>query len=276
MTAPLIGPRAAPDLAVMSFNIRLAMEGRLVASADRWSHRLPALQELLAVERPALLGVQEALPRTAAAVRDALGDRYRLLGRGRNADGRGEGVPVLFDAERLEAESWAQRALSDLPLTAGSIGWGNLIPRVLVSVVLRDLATSARFLVVNTHLDVFSARARRRAARAIRDHVAAQPLPAIVMGDMNAATGSPAIATLLHGGRLVDSWDRAAVRLTPRWGTYGAYRAPRENGRRIDWILTTPGIDVREVAIDDRRFAGRWPSDHLPVSAVLRIPGGAS
>ncbi|GAA4191859.1 endonuclease/exonuclease/phosphatase family protein [Microbacterium oryzae] len=276
MTTPLIGPRPAPDLAVMTFNIRRAMDGRLTSRADRWSHRLPALQTLLHLERPTLVGVQEALPRAGEAVRAALGDGYRLLGRGRNAKGQGEGVPIVYDAERLEAESWSQEALSDRPHTAGSIGWGNRIPRVLVAAVFRDLATSARFLAVNTHLDVFSARSRVRAARAIRERVATQPLPALVMGDMNAPEGSPAITTLLENGRLVDAWRGAAIRLTPAWGTYGAYRSPRENGKRIDWIVTTPDVDVREIAIDGRPVDGRWPSDHLPVSAVVRIPGGAS
>ena len=50
------------------------------------------------------------------------------------------------------------------------------------------------------------------------------------------------------------------------------YWPPSPTGNRIDWILTTPGITVKEAAINTWTKDGRWPSDHAPVQALVRLP----
>ena len=63
-------------------------------------------------------------------------------------------------------------------------------------------------------------------------------LPVILVGDFNAAAGAnPAYDTLLDEGRFVDSWTSAEKR-GPAIGTFHNYAGPKENGARIDWILT--------------------------------------
>ncbi len=44
------------------------------------------------------------------------------------------------------------------------------------------------------------------------------------------------------------------------------------DSERIDWILTTPDIVTSYAAVDTSEQDGRFPSDHLPVRAVLRLP----
>ncbi|MFS0853969.1 endonuclease/exonuclease/phosphatase family protein [Microbacterium sp. 179-I 3D4 NHS] len=267
----LVGPTASPDLHVMTFNVRRAMEGPLRPTRDRWSTRAPAVRALLCSERPTLLGVQEALPRVMPVLREALGAGYRGVGRGRGRDGGGEGNPLLYDAARLSLHASGQRALSDRPDEPGSIGWGNLIPRVMVWAELEDRATGIRFLAVNTHLDHLSARARLRSADAVRAIVRERSLPAVVMGDLNAGATSPAVRALLSDHDLRDAAEAADRRLTPDWGTYPGYRRPRLHGRRIDLIAVTPGVRVGAYGANARTFEGRRPSDHLPVQAILRI-----
>lgn len=269
--APLFGPVDEPDLSVMSFNIRRAMEGALRPRRDRWSTRAPAVHALLASERPTLLGLQEALPRVMPLVQEALGADYRRVGRGRTSTGSGEGAPLVYDAARLELKEWGQRALSPHPDRPGSIGWGNLIPRILVWAEFVDRATGARFLAVNTHLDHLSAASRWRSADSIRELVRERALPAVVMGDLNAGESSGAVGALLDGGHLVDAWTLAERHATPLWGTYPGYGRPRRGGRRIDWIAVTPDVRVRAMGLDARTFEGRRPSDHLAVQSILRL-----
>lgn len=274
MSEALIGPTASPDLHVMTFNIRRRMGEFTWPSADRWRVRRPRLEALLRQEQPAILGAQEALPDQAVAIRTALGPTYGVIGHGRQRGPRGprgEGCPVFFDTERLDLLTWRQIALSDRPEVPGSTSWGNVIPRVAVLATFRDRETEAEFLVVNTHLDVFSARARLRAAQQVNALVAAQPRPTIVLGDANAGPDSPPLRALLDDGSLTDAWTRAEERTTAEWGTYGGYRAPRL-GRRIDALLVSPGIGVRRIGINTQRFDGGWPSDHFPVQAVVRVP----
>ncbi len=275
-TPPLIGPVAAPDLHVMTFNVRRRMPALLTRPADRWARRDPRLRALLRAERPTVLGVQEALPDQAAAIGAALGASHRFVGHGRNPGGAGEACPLFYDAGRLDLLDWAQSALSDRPDQPGSATWGNVIPRILVQAVFRDRATSAEFLVVNTHLDVFSARARVRGAQHIRRLVAAQPRPAVVMGDLNAGPSSPALRELFAEGTLADAWTAATERLTPEWGTYGGYRRPRVAGDRIDWIALTPAAAVVAAAVNAHPIDGGWASDHFPVQAVVRMPRSES
>lgn len=269
-TGPLVGPVGAPALHVMSWNIRRPVPPVIARSADRWDRRAPLLAARLEAERPTILGAQEVVGEQAEVVRNALGPDHRCVGRGRGADGGGEACPIYYDSRRLDLLDWEQLALSDTPARAGSVSWGNLFPRVMVSATFADRSTSERYLVVNTHLDPVSRRSRVRAARAIRGYVAASGLPAVVTGDLNAGPASPAVRELVSGGVLADSWRRAETRLGDEWGTYAGYRAPRVGGARIDWIMVTSAFAVDTAAIDHRRSGDGWASDHLPVHAVLR------
>lgn len=271
MSAALLGPAAPPYLHVMTFNVRRRMNGLTWPPADRWSARRPRVEALLRHERPTILGTQEVLPDQATAIREALGASYRFAGHGRRPGPRGEACPVFYDDARLELRDWRQSALSDRPDEAGSTSWGNVIPRVFVQATFRDRMTSREVTVVNTHLDVFSARARLRAAGELQRLVAAESLPVIVIGDLNAGPDSAPWRALLSDGALTDAWTAAEALLSPGWATFGGYRAPRR-GRRIDAILTSPDVHVRRAAINAHRFGGGWPSDHLPVQALVTIP----
>lgn len=273
----LIGPVPPPELHVMTYNIRRRLAVSRPGSPDRWATRRPLLQRLLARERPAILGVQEALPDQSEAVLAALGDGYSSIGDGRDARGAGERSAIFWDTERLELVDWRQRALSLTPDVPGSRSWGNLVPRVLVSAEFTDRATGSRVVAVNTHLDHLSWRSRAASARMIRELAAAMqrssPDAAVVVtGDMNAGPGSATLREFTADGTLRDAWEVADDRLTPAFGTYSGYRRPRPGGRRIDFILVGPTVEVARVGINAARLHGAAPSDHEPVHAVIRKP----
>ncbi|MFB4352116.1 endonuclease/exonuclease/phosphatase family protein [Microbacterium sp. LS_15] len=273
-TAPT-GPVDGDDLHVMTFNLRRPTDGILQRRADRWSTRAPAVSALLRASRPAVLALQEVLPHAVPTVREALGDAYRSLGRGRGPEGRGEGTPLLYDSDRLAVRAWRQEAVSDEPDRPGSRDRGTPFPRILVWAEFEDRRTGSPFLAVNAHLDPLSARSRDRSVDRIHSLLRERELPAIVLGDFNAAPRSKTLRRMLRGGLLVDAWAAARTRNTPAWGTHANYRRPRVGARRIDGILTTPDIDVRSAAIDARRFDGVFPSDHLAVHSILRMGGTA-
>ena len=270
----VIGPVVAPDLHVMSWNVRRRIPDLVTRPADRWRRRAPGVAALLAAERPTVLCAQEVLPEQHSVLREGLGSGYQFLGHGRAADGGGEACPIGYDADRLELVEWEQSALSDTPRRPGSTSWGNLFPRILVRAVFRDRATGGRLQVINTHLDPLSAASRVRSAAAIGELAGACDSPTVLTGDLNAGPTSGALREL-RGVGLADSWTAARDRVTREWGTYGGYRSPRPHGTRIDWILTTPRLQVAAAAINPSRYAGGWPSDHLPVQAVVRGEGSA-
>ena len=267
----LIGPVVAPDLHVMTYNIRRRLPHLNPRSPDRWVHRQPLLRRLLTVEQPALLGVQEALFDQAGFVRHALGEHYRSIGYGREANKGGEGCPIFYDSRRLRVLGWQQAALSDTPEVPGSTSWGNRVPRLVIGATFRDLATGTEFQAVNTHLDHRSRTSRLRSADELRRIVSASPLPTIMTGDFNTDADTDPYDALTDHGLLLDTWDTTEERLTEVWETFLNYRPPRHQNKRIDWILVSPGITVRTAAINVTRYEGGWPSDHAAVQAVVNL-----
>ena len=257
----------------MSLNVRRRSMIGSWRRADRWTVRRTGLAELLRGEQPTLLGAQEALPDQEAFIRSALGPAYRAVGRGRGPRGGDEACPIFYDDERLELLAWEQLALSDRPHEAGSVSWGNLIPRIAVIATLRDRFTRGTLIVLNTHLDHLSNRSRVRSVGMIRDRVAGARMPAVVTGDFNAAPGTPAVDALLGDGALVDAWAAAGHPATAAPGTYTNYREPRAGHRRIDLIAVTPTITVHRASVNAQRYAGVWVSDHLPIQAEVTLPG---
>ena len=274
LIGPLIGPVTAPDLHVMTFNIRRRFRHLRPDSPDRWETREPLVRRILAAEQPTLLGVQEALGDQVEVVAAGLGPHYGWVGHGRDADGGGEAGPIFYDTRRLELTGWRQLALSSSPDTPGSRSWGNLVPRVVVSAEFTDLATGTRLLAFNTHFDHLSRKSRLESAGYLlalcRAASAADPAAVIVVtGDFNTGVDSAAYRRLTADGTLRDAWDAAATRLTPQWGTFSNYRRRRPGGKRIDLILVGGATEVLSTGINAARFDGRAASDHEPVQAVL-------
>lgn len=275
----LIGAVDPPLLHVMSFNIRRRLPAPFSMGRDRWSGRAPLVATLLQAERPSIVGLQEVMPDQARLVQAALGTGYRLLGRGREADGRGEGCPLLVDERRLEILDWEQLALSDHPRDPGSRTWGNPFSRAVVCATLRDRVTGAKLFAVNTHLDPISRRSRIRSAEMVAELIVEAALPAVLTGDMNTGPDSEPLGVLADRAQLRDAWSEAERRLTPEWATNPSYGTLRTRGRskRIDLIAVSPGVRVESVAINPWSKEQRRPSDHLPVQATITIqPVGMS
>ncbi|MCU1445799.1 endonuclease/exonuclease/phosphatase family protein [Cryobacterium sp.] len=273
--AALVGAVVAPDLHVMTYNIRRRLPTLRPDSPDRWDNRKPLLRRLLAAEQPTLLGAQEALADQVEVVAAALGPAYRWVGYGRQKAGRDERNPIIYDSRRLELTGWRQWALSATPEAPGSRSWGNLVRRVLVSADFTDIATGGRVLAFNTHFDHISWRSRLRSATFLLDRVrlahAAEPEAMIVVtGDFNAGADSAVHRRLTAEGALRDAWTAAAEQLTPQWGTLSHYKPRHRGGKRIDFVLVGPDVDVRSAGINAARYDGRAASDHEPVQAVVR------
>lgn len=270
MSAPLLGRPRDTELLIMSVNVRRDLGVLAVRAADRWATRRDHVAAMLRAEQPTVLAVQESLPAQARAIRAALGPAYGSIGHGRRPGPRGEGCPVFYDRERLELLDGWQRALSDRPEVPGSIAWTSVLPRVVVGARFRDRRCGVEFTLLNTHLDAFSPWARRRQAAEVHAAAVAAGTPVVVTGDLNAAEGSAPWRALTADGVLRDTWRVADTRATPAWGTFAHYRAPRV-GRRIDAILASAEVHVVRAGIDPRQHGGGWPSDHLPVQALVDL-----
>ncbi|MFI2490308.1 endonuclease/exonuclease/phosphatase family protein [Promicromonospora kroppenstedtii] len=270
---PVIGPARGDLLHAMSFNVRYDRVGQTQpGEPDYWPERAPLATAFLRLEQPTVLGVQEVLFHQLPAVEAGLGKHYRMVGFGRDGGAGGEYSGIFYDARRLTVKWWDQFWLSDTPDLIGSTTWGNTVTRIVTWAEFHDEATGRDFVHINSHFDHQAENARVRSAQVVRDQVAEAGLPVVFTADCNAAAEASApYDVLVTEGGLQDTWRAADRQLTPYMGTFPNYGTPNPEGTRIDWILATPGVEVRSAAINTWTRDGRYPSDHAPVQALLRI-----
>lgn len=251
-------------LNVMSFNLRYASD----ASPNSWHARRPVMAQLLLNELPAVLGTQEGLYGQLLDIAHDLPDHYDWVGLGRAGGSHDEFMAIFFDTLRLEPLEFDHHWLSATPNVVGSRSWGNNVIRMVTWIRFADRPTGRQFVVVNTHFDHESENSRVRSAEYVHDRIAALTLPVVLTGDFNAAATASPTYSVLTGG-LEDSW-LAGPRTTPAYGTFHGYGPLVPDGPRIDWILTR-GVTVEAAAINTYHRDGQYPSDHLPVQALIRV-----
>ncbi|PAU85584.1 endonuclease/exonuclease/phosphatase [Halorubrum salipaludis] len=282
---------------VLSYNVRYANRGD---HHDAWHDRRDAVGRLVRFHRPDVAAFQEPLPEQREDLRERLPD-YEFVGRGRKADGEGEGCPIAVRADRFEVLDGGTFWLSETP-SEPSTGWDADYPRIATWARVRATDGDAALFLVNTHFDHVSARARRESARLLRERLpglaggdaggntgdgANVQSPVVLVGDLNCTAGSDPHRILVgdepeagtepaaepaDGDRLALRDAAAAADLRHGPETSLTDFARLIDGRRIDHALVSPEVGVEAFAtLADRDDRGRYPSDHLPILARLEL-----
>jgi len=153
------------EIKVMSFNIRYENDNdRGIRS---WAERVIGVVGAVRGEKVDLLGIQEGLHGQVADLRASLMD-YHFAGVGRD-DGKraGEYAGLFFRRDRFEKdeENSGMIWLSATPEVAGSMTWGNGIPRIANWLRLVDRVSGQALWVVNVHLDHRSQESKEKGVR---------------------------------------------------------------------------------------------------------------
>ncbi len=263
-----------PPVKVMSFNIRYATAAD---GPNAWPLRRAFVLETIRTFDPDLLGAQEVLISQASVLQEGLA-AYGFFGVGRD-DGReaGEFAPVLWRKARFTRVAAGHFWLSETPEVAGSRGWDAACVRMVSWVRLADRQADAhQFLFANTHFDHRGETARLASARLLKARLCelADGAPVLLTGDFNATEDDPPYRILVGDGTpWIDSYRVAHPHRTA-WERTGAGWGGARAGSRIDWILHSPAWTTLSAAIDITNDDGRYPSDHFPVQAVLRLRTG--
>jgi len=267
---------------VMSFNIRY---GTAKDGDDSWDRRKDMVCDVLRRHDPDIVGLQEALRFQIDDIRAALPE-YGEIGVGRD-DGktRGEYSAILYRKDRLDVNDSGTFWLSDTPTVPGSTSWGNQITRICTWARFVPRGPGRAFYLFNTHLDHQSQPSREKSAVLLARRIAERQRldPVVVTGDFNAGESNPAVrylkgAIALAAGAgdsaktpvaLVDTFRVLHAGATDV-GTFNQFKGLR-SGDKIDYILTLPGVPVFEAEILHDNKDDRYPSDHFPVTAALRL-----
>lgn len=272
LAAFLVGCNAPEPFRVMTFNLRY---GTAPDGDDAWDLRREKVISTIRSNEPDILGLQEVLAFQARELRAALPE-YEFVGVGRD-DGleAGEYAPIMFRRKLFTPLEFGYVWLSPDPDRPGVKGWDAACPRMLTWIRLGfKRAPLHSAYVINTHFDHVGEQARLESARIIRNMTdALGGKPVIVMGDFNAQPDSPPYKVLMtEHGNLAELRDvhRLLDRPEAASGTFHGFRGGQD-GARIDWILITRRLEPISYEIDRRPFADRYPSDHYPVNAAVRL-----
>jgi endonuclease/exonuclease/phosphatase family metal-dependent hydrolase len=267
-------PPTAPWLDVMTFNIRTAY-GR--DGGNAWPRRKELVAGTIQRRSPHVVGLQEVVGEQIDYLEEVLPD-YRWLGIDRGLNG-GEGLseytPIFYrHAELVPIESgnfWLSATPDTPPEFRDFQGRRRRFGRIVTWARFHHLATGRRVYAYNTHFTIRRGERQLESANLIADRVASLPEQSVVIvtGDFNAPAGASETWRAATATGLLDAWVVADERQGPEF-TLSEFGPPVDwDVGRIDWILVGGPISVRsaETILDNE--AGRYPSDHYPVTARL-------
>jgi endonuclease/exonuclease/phosphatase family metal-dependent hydrolase len=268
------GAGSAATYRVMSYNVRNsnAQDGE-----DAWPKRTELFFKPITRFDADLIGFQEVLAVQYDEITKRLAG-YGFSGLARD-DGKrkGEWSMVAYRKQRFEAVGQGDFWLSETPTVIGSKSWDAAITRICSWVRLREKATGRELVFANTHFDHKGVIARQEASKVLSKQLSeiAKGVPAILTGDFNINEDNPAYAVLVRPdtpGAIawIDAYRTVHPQRKPDEASFNGFKDVTA-GSRIDFVFHTSHFVATASEIDRTSRNGRFPSDHYPVTAVLKL-----
>ncbi|MBR4774314.1 MAG: endonuclease/exonuclease/phosphatase family protein [Bacteroidales bacterium] len=256
----------ADELKIISFNIRYNSYEN-IDGENGWPNRKEAVVRMIREERPAAIGLQEALIDQLLYLDSCLPE-YRRIGVGRD-DGEegGEFMAIYYDTSRLSARLDLSTTLwlSETPWEP-SKGWDAACYRTVTCVFFTDKKSGQSFCYHNTHLDHMGPVARAESAKYLAELTdESEGFPVVLGGDMNSTIDDTIFNAFYNVGlkparELTDSTSNAI--------TYNGYG--KEEGKVIDHFFVK---DLRVVSFRTLNgdYGVPYISDHYPIEIVIEL-----
>ena len=259
----------AQELKIISFNIRYNSWNN-IDGPNGWPYRKAAVAKMILEERPAAIGLQEALIDQLQYLDSNL-PGYRRIGVGRD-DGKeaGEFMAIYYDTAQLILDGSQTLWLSETP-EVPSKGWDAACYRTATVANFFDRQSHRNFYYINTHLDHMGKTARAEGVKLISSlftpSKSALIVPAIVGGDMNSSILDTALLAFEYV-HLRPACDMVSTALCHAI-TYNAYgKGP---GASIDHFFVRGGIEVKQYRILDGDYGVPYISDHYPIEMIIEL-----
>ena len=193
-------------------------------------------------------------------------------GRGGQDGGAGRGAPD--GGTGRGGQDGGGRAGSGRGGRGGGGGRGG--SRIATWARFHHFESGRQFYVFNTHFSPREGPQHVEAMALISERIAALPAGSsvILLGDFNSAAGTSDAWRAATSQGFRDVWTIASERHGPPFTSNGFGPPPAEGDWRIDWILVSGSIEASSVSTVVRSARGRYPSDHYPVVATLRVHPG--
>ncbi len=248
------------SIKVMTFNLRVTAKSDGI---NCFPCRKERILTCLEKESPDLIGFQEAGDDARFFLREALSDRYVVLGCGRNGNYRGESCLIAYRKDSFELVNFSTRFLSDTPTVPGSRYENSdqsRCPRLFAHAELSGEEGTV-FHFINTHLDHKGVEARSLGMKQILAYARELSGTVILTGDMNARPKEECILLAKEAG-LCDTTEEISH-------TFHGFGAHTE-GVKIDYIFTNAPFEKGR-RVEDLPVDGVYISDHYPLTSSVEI-----
>ena len=147
--------------------------------------------------------------------------------------------------------------------------------RIVTWAKFQDIYTDQIFFHFNTHFDHRGEIARQKSAELILSTITKLNTgrkPVLVTGDFNARPDSIPYQIMTRSKDFEPVKDARLLSIQPPHGpegTWSGFSFPGEPEKRIDYIFIKHNIHVLRFGTLSESWAGRFPSDHLPVFAEI-------
>ncbi len=263
----------------MTFNIRTGHAWWLDGwTFNQWNNRKNIVIETIVKNAADVVAMQEGIDLQLQQIQKAL-PQYSKYSTGR-IDGKksGETCAIFYRNDRFDLVDSGTFWFSNKPEKPGSKSWGNLFARICSWIQLKDKTTHTSFYVYNVHLDNLSQHSREKSVRLLAKKIAERESsdPFILMGDFNMEIDNPAMKYLEQIknqnslAAMINTWQYVHPEKS-EIGTYHQFTGSKKCPK-IDHISISEYVQVIDSKIDSRGIKGRYPSDHFPEIATIRLP----
>ena len=281
------------ELRVATYNLRY---DNPQDSLNNWQYRKNTVAKLIQFHDFDIFGTQEGLKHQLDYLREEM-PGYSYIGVGRD-DGKeaGEYTAIFYKNDQFELLDKGNFWLSE-DTTKPNKGWDAALPRICSWGKFKDNNSGLIFFFFNTHFDHIGTIARNESSKLILrkiEEIAGND-PTLLTGDFNVDQHSPSYEVLENSEKLSDAYDMAGLRYGAD-GTFNRFKVNSRTESRIDHIFVTKDFKVVKHGILTDTYQtdikvlkklensgtypqnislfeneARLPSDHYPVTAVLKL-----
>jgi len=264
-------PIRGDEFRVAAFNIRYNAEAD-EKSGNGWGLRKRPVAKVILDHRFDIVGTQEGDAQQLEDLK-ALLPGYEYLGHPYGGQGDLHNAATFYKNSLFEVLDSGVFWFSETP-DEPSVGWDASDRRIAHWTKFQVKATGKTFFFFNVHFYWRLEEARKQSGplliRKIKE--IAQDEPVICVGDFNSTEETAqiqAIKSFLGDAYEQTQSPREGVEHTNLGG--GVFQGEPKN--RIDYVFVSSQIQVTDYKVlSDQYDGGRYPSDHLPVTSLIRLP----
>lgn len=255
---------------IMTFNLRCDTPFDF---SNRWDKRKSMVYQVMNASNCDVIGVQEVKDNMLIDLKENVKD-YNIVGEPRSKRLSSERNNLLISKKHIIQE-YKTFWLSETPDRVGSHIWYSYVPRICTTAVV-NAEENEKIRICNSHLDNLLPSAReyglKKLMEVIEKDQEKEELPIILMGDFNDTPDSKLIRDFKNG-------KLSKKRLTPvqdinkiMYKTATRDKFTRtQKGVHIDYIFVSEEIKVINAEIIKYNVDGKYPSDHYPLVADIKI-----